>query len=207
MADYDWGIVIADNASTDKTSQIGRRLAEAEKIKYLRINKKGRGRALKKVWGESANDFLSYMDMDLSSDLNCFPKLIKSLENGADIAVGSRLISGSKVVGRLLIRETMSRGYSFLFRLFFQTSFKDAQCGFKAIKKSAALKLLPLIEDNDWFFDSELLIIADKAGFKIAEIPIVWKDDPHSTVKVAKTVWGDIKGLVRLFIKRPWKKL
>jgi glycosyltransferase involved in cell wall biosynthesis len=207
MADYDWEIIIADNASTDKTSQIGRKLAEAGKIKYFRIDKKGRGRALKKVWSESLRNFLSYMDVDLSSDLNYFPKLIKTLEDGADIAIGSRLISGSKVVGRPLIREIMSRGYSFLFRLFFQTSFKDAQCGFKAIKKSVALKLLPLIRDNNWFFDSELLIIADKAGFKIVEVPITWKDDVRSTVKVSKTAWGDIKGLIRLFMEKPWKKL
>ncbi len=204
---YDWEIIIVDNASTDKTSEIGQKLAQEKEIKYLRLEKKGRGRALTEVWNSSNSEYLSYMDIDLSSDINSFPRLIEALDNGADIAIGSRLIKGSKVLGRPLLREIMSRGYSLLFRTFFGTSFSDAQCGFKAIKRSAWLKLEPEVKDKGWFFDSELLIIADKAKFKIAEIPIVWRDDPASTVKVAKTAWGDIKGLIDLFINQPWKKL
>jgi len=207
MNAYDWEIVIADNASIDKTAEIGQKLAQDERIKYLRLEKKGRGRAIKRAWSETKSSYLAYMDVDLSSDLSYFPKLIKALEQGADIANGSRLAPGAEVSGRTLMREIMSRGYSFLFRSFFWTSFRDAQCGFKAIKAKAAARLLPVIRDTDWFFDSELLIIADKAGYKITEIPIVWKDDPASTVKVAKTAWGDVKGLIRLFIKRPWRKL
>ena len=101
----------------------------------------------------------------------------------------------------------MSRGYNLLIKLFFWTSFHDAQCGFKGIRQEAAKKLLPFIEDKGWFFDSELLILADKAGYKVVEVPIVWRDDPRSTVKVAKTAWGDIKGLTRLFLDRPWKNI
>lgn len=206
MSAYDWEIVIVDNASTDKTTEFSKKLAEDERIRYLRLDKKGRGRALKRAWSESKKDFLSYLDIDLSSDLSYFPKLIKALEAGADIAIGSRLAPGAKVYDRPLVREIMSRGYSFLFRSLFWTSFRDAQCGFKAIKKEAAAKILPLVVDTGWFFDSELLIIADKAGFKITEVPIVWRDDPGSTVKVAKTAWGDIKGLLRLLIERPWRR-
>ncbi|MFC1625699.1 glycosyltransferase [Patescibacteria group bacterium] len=207
MSDYDWEIVIVDNASTDKTSTIAKGLAKTDKINYLRLDKKGRGRALKAAWTSSKSVLLSYMDIDLSSDLTYFPMLVKALEEGSDIAIGSRLAKGSKVYGRTLTREIMSRGYSFLFRSLFWTSFKDAQCGFKALKKSCWEKVSPTIVDNEWFFDSELLIIAQKCDLHIKEVPITWKDDPNSTVKVAKTAIGDIKGLIRLFLKRPWKKL
>lgn len=208
MAKYDWEIVIADNASTDQTPEIGRKIAQQNsKIKYLRLPQKGRGRALKTAWGKSKSEFLSYMDIDLSSDLEYFPKLIESLENGNDIAIGSRLARGAKVYGRPILREIMSRGYSFLFRMLFWTSFKDAQCGFKAVKKEAAIQVLKQVQDDGWFFDSEFLIIAEKSGLKITEVPIVWRDDPASTVKVAKTAWGDIGGLFRLLTEKPWKKL
>jgi len=207
MSSYDWEIVIADNASTDKTPEVAKNLARGERIKYLRLEQKGRGRALKKAWSQSKKELLSYMDVDLSSDILYFPKLIKALENGVDIAIGSRLAKGAKVFGRTLIREIMSRGYSFLFRSLFRTKFKDAQCGFKAIKKDVWDKLEAVVCDPHWFFDTELLIIAQKAGFAISEVPIVWTDNPSSTVKVAKTAWGDIKGLCRLLIGMPWKKL
>lgn len=208
MNNYDWEIIIADNASSDKTSEIGKLLAQKNKrIKYLRLDHKGRGLALKNAWGKSKSEFLSYMDIDLSSDLEYFPKLIEALVKDNDIAIGSRLAPGAKVFGRTFIREVMSRGYSFLFRSLFWTSFSDAQCGFKAIKKSSAEKVLKLIQDNGWFFDSELLIIAQKAGMKIKEIPIIWRDDPASTVKVAKTAWADLGGLFRLLVEKPWKKL
>jgi len=207
MQSYDWKIVIADNASTDKTREVSKKLTRHKNIDYVRLEEKGRGRALKSVWEKSNTYFLAYMDVDLSSDISYFPKLIESLESGASLAIGSRLAPGAKVYGRTPFREIMSRGYSFLFRSLFWTSFRDAQCGFKAIRKSAANKILPLVKDNGWFFDSELLIIADKAGFNIEEVPILWRDDPASTVKVAKTAWGDIEGLLRIFIKRPWRKL
>ncbi|HTK03768.1 MAG TPA: glycosyltransferase [Alphaproteobacteria bacterium] len=207
MDSYDWKIVIVDNASIDKTSEVGRKLAQQKNINYIKLEKKGRGLALRECWNNSDDDYLAYMDIDLSSDIKFFPKLISALDSGAGIAIGSRLITGSKVYGRPILREIMSRGYSLLFRTFFGTSFSDAQCGFKAITKSSWTKLEPLVDDKEWFFDSELLIIADKAKFRIAEIPIVWTDDPASTVKVAKTAWGDIKGLFRLFKEQPWKNL
>ncbi len=208
MAGYEWEIAVVDNASTDRTQRIGADFAKkVQRIKYLRLEKKGRGRALKLAWTKSKSDLLAYMDIDLSSDLTYFPKLIKALEDGADIAIGSRLAPGAKVYGRTFTREIMSRGYSLLFRTLFWTSFRDAQCGFKAMKKEAADKVLKVVRDNGWFFDSELLIVAEKSGMRVEEIPIVWRDDPASTVKVAKTAWGDIKGLFRLLSEKPWKNL
>lgn len=209
MKEYNWTILIVDNGpSKDNTSIVSRKLEkELDGVKYIYIPRPGRGGALKEVWLNSRADYLSYMDVDLSSDLKFFPSLIKSLENGADIAIGSRLAVGSRVYGRTLTREIMSRGYNILIRLFFWTSFKDAQCGFKAIRSEAAKKILPEILDVGWFFDSEVLIVGQKAGFKIQEVPLIWRDDPASTVKVAKTAWGDIKGLIRIFREKPWKKV
>ncbi|MBI4033354.1 MAG: glycosyltransferase family 2 protein [Candidatus Blackburnbacteria bacterium] len=207
--DYDWEIIIGDNGpSYDRTAQVSKELVKKNPgIKYVLVPRPGRGGALKRTWLSRKSDILVYMDVDLSSDLQFLSSIVEAIKNGSDIAIGSRLKRGAKVYGRTLTREIMSRGYNLLIKLLFWTSFWDAQCGFKAIKREAAQKLLPYIEDTAWFFDSELLIIADKAGFKITEVPIVWRDDPRSTVKVAKTAWGDIKGLVRLFVTRPWRKL
>ena len=209
LQEYEWEIVIADNGpSKDGTAQVARDLVKVYKgLEYLGIPRPGRGGALKEAWLASGADIRCYMDVDLSSDLLYFKKLVEAIESGADVAIGSRLKKGARVYGRTLTREIMSRGYNLLIRLFFGTSFYDAQCGFKAISGRVANQLLKVVEDKAWFFDSELLIISDKAGFNIAEVPIVWRDDPRSTVKVAKTAWGDLKGLWRLCWTQPWKKI
>lgn len=207
--EYSWEIVIADNGpSRDRTGAVSRILEKKYKnIKYVLIPRPGRGNALKEVWLASRSKILCYMDVDLSSDLGYLSQLVGALEKGYDIAIGSRLATGARVYGRTLTREIMSRGYNILMKLMFWTSFHDAQCGFKAITREAAKKILPAVLDKGWFFDSELLIIAQKLDLRISEIPIVWRDDPRSTVKVAKTAWGDIKGLVRLFLTRPWERM
>lgn len=196
---YDWEIEIADNGSIDKTQEIGKKLAKnsSGKIKYLRLEKRGRGRALKKSWSKSDADMLTYMDVDLSTNLKSFPPLIDKIINGADISIGSRLLKASQIK-RQLKREILSRGYNILIKLFFQNKFSDAQCGFKAIKKEAASALLPKIKDNEWFFDTELLLLAERNGFKIAEVPVEWIEDLDSRVKIFKTVMEDVKGLIRL---------
>lgn len=205
---YDWELVIVDNGpSRDQTSEVSKKLVKKYKrLKYVCRPKPGRGGALKETWLKSKSDFLVYMDVDLSSDLSYLSGLVAALES-ADIAIGSRLARGAKVYGRTLTREIISRSYNILIKIFFWTSFADAQCGFKAITREVAHKLLPHIIDTKWFFDSELLIVAEKAGYRIREIPIVWRDDPASTVKVAKTAWGDIEGLCRIWWSKPWKRL
>ncbi|MDO8503308.1 MAG: glycosyltransferase [bacterium] len=207
--DFDWEIVIGDNGpSIDRTAQVSKELVKKYLgVAYVLVSRPGRGGALKEIWLSRKSDILVYMDIDLSSDLRFLSSVVEAIKNGSDIAIGSRLKRGAKVYGRTLTREIMSRGYNLLIKLFFWTSFWDAQCGFKAISRETAQKLLPYIEDTAWFFDSELLIIADKAGFKITEVPIIWRDDPRSTVKVAKTAWGDVEGLVRLFFTHPWNKV
>lgn len=207
LTEYEWNIIIADNASTDRTRQISKSLSKKwPRISYLRLEKKGRGLALETAWKQSAADIVSYLDVDLSSNLDFFPSLLFSIEHGADIAIGSRLARGARVFGRTLTREIMSRGLNILIKFFFGTSFHDAQCGFKAMKREVFLKLIPLIENRNWFFDTEFLVVAEKAGYSIAEIPVSWHDDPSSTVRVAKTVLEDFEGLLRLRKTKPWLK-
>ena len=202
-----WRITIADNASTDKSLLIAKKLAARNKgINFLHLTQKGRGRAVKNAWAKSKADYLSYMDVDLSTDLKYLKPLISSLKD-YQLAIGNRLMDRSIVKERPLNREILSRGYNILIKLLFKVNFSDAQCGFKAITKKAAESLLPFIKDNAWFFDSELLIIAEKAGFSIFQLPVHWTDNPGSTVRVLKTVFGDLAGLWRLFWTKPWEKI
>ncbi len=200
----DWRIIIADNGSTDKTTEIAAKLAEEHaKLSVTRLDQRGRGRALKKAWGSGDADVRLYMDVDLSTDLKALPALVGAIaEDGYDIAIGSRLMKGSEVVDRTLKREITSRGYNILIHLFFPlTKFKDAQCGFKAISRRTAENILPLVVDNAWFLDTELLLLAGKAGYGIKEVPVHWEDDPDTRVKIISTAWEDVKGLLRLRFK------
>jgi len=196
----EWRILVADNGSTDRTVEVANSLmGDARDLNVTHLELRGRGRALKQAWLESDADVLCYMDVDLSTDLKSLPEMVEAVsEGGYDLAIGSRLLKDSDVVGRTLKREITSRGYSLLFRSMFFTGFRDAQCGFKAINRGAAQMLVPLVKDNAWFFDSELLIIAEKNGFRIKEIPVRWVDDPDTRVKIISTAWEDIKGLLRL---------
>ncbi len=198
--DYDWRIVVADNASRDRTLEIARELAERYpgEVTYVHLDQKGRGRALRRAWTESDADIVSYMDVDLSTDLSAFRPLIDSLiDSEYDVAIGSRLARGAQVQ-RGLKREVISRIYNLMIKIVFQNKFSDAQCGFKAVTRRAVNELVPLIQDQAWFFDSELLLLAERKGFKIFEVPVKWADDPDSRVKIASTAWEDIKGLVRV---------
>ncbi len=193
-----WRIVIADNGSVDNTLSVAQILSHKYRgVDCVHIPQKGRGRALRQVWLESTADIVTYMDVDLSTDLSHFPQLVKAIEEGAHIAIGSRHIKGSRV-RRPLKRGLISRSYTALIRATFFTPFRDAQCGFKALSRDAVNALVPLVKNNNWFFDSELLIIAAKRGFSMKEIPVHWVDDPDSRVKILRTAWEDIKGLIRL---------
>ena len=200
LAGYRWAIVIADNGSADGTAAAALALCEElAEVRYVRMEQRGRGRALRRVWTESAADVVAYMDVDLSTDLAHLKPLADAVAGGdCDIAIGSRLRPDSVVVGRTLKREITSRGYSLLFRGLFGTPFRDAQCGFKAASRRVADDLAPLTQDNGWFFDSELLILAQKCGYRIRELPVRWTDDPDSRVRIVRTAWEDVKGLLRL---------
>ncbi len=193
-----WQIIIADNASTDKTKSVSEMLCERYSgVNYLHIPQKGRGRALKSAWMDSTADIVSYMDVDLATDLTHFPEMVKSLQEGYHVAIGSRLSKGSRVT-RSMTRETISRCYNLIIRSMFFTPFQDAQCGFKALTRQAAQAIVPRVKNDNWFFDTELLIIAAKRGYRIKQLPVKWDDDPNSTVNIAKTATEDVKGLLRL---------
>ncbi len=196
---YHWRIVIADNASVDGTLDLARRLAaEHPQVTYLHLDQKGRGRALRRAWLDSDADIVSYMDVDLSTDLEAFLPLIDALaQEGYHVAIGSRLKAGARVA-RQLKREIISRCYNLLIKLMFRNRFSDAQCGFKALTRQAVQDLVPMVEDQAWFFDSELLLRAEQKGYEIYEVPVGWVDDPDSRVNIAQTAWGDLKGLFRV---------
>ncbi|HEX7739052.1 MAG TPA: bifunctional glycosyltransferase family 2/GtrA family protein [Marmoricola sp.] len=191
-------ITIADNASTDGTEVIGRRLARHPDIRYLRLPEKGRGRALRKVWTTSECPVLVYMDVDLSTDLNALLPLVAPLISGhSDLAIGTRLARGAQVE-RGPRREFISRSYNLLLRGGMRARFSDAQCGFKAIRRDAARLLLPWVEDEAWFFDTELLVLAERAGLRIHEVPVDWTDDPDSSVDIVATALADLRGMMRV---------
>lgn len=206
LESYQWHITIADNASYDNTPVVAATLTKKlPEVSSYRLEQKGRGRAVKRVWSKLESDYCTYMDLDLSTDLIHLPRLLKALEEGYDIAIGSRLAKGAKVEGRTLLREIISRCLNvFFIRLPFDTHFTDAQCGFKAVTKRVVNELIPKIKDDNWFFDGELLIVGEKSGYKIYEEPVHWVDNPGSTVRLYSTIIGDVKVIWRLFRTRPW---
>ncbi len=200
---FTWRIVIADNASTDTTLSVAQGLAERfDDVAPLHVPQKGRGRALRKAWLDSDADAMCYMDVDLSTDLSALLPLATSvLEEGYDVATGSRMTRGSDIT-RSLRREATSRGFILLIKILFLSKLSDTQCGFKAIAREAAQELIPRIENQEWFFDTELLLLAEKGGYRVKDVPVHWVEDPDSRVNVAKTVAEDLRGLLRMRFRR-----
>ncbi|MFJ7064309.1 glycosyltransferase [Streptomyces sp. NPDC101115] len=197
---YGFRITVADNASTDATPQVARSLAARlpDTVRSVRLEQKGRGRALRTVWSASDAPVLAYMDVDLSTDLNALLPLVAPLISGhSDLAIGSRLARSSRVV-RGPKREFVSRAYNLILRGSLAARFSDAQCGFKAIRREVAERLLPMVEDSGWFFDTEMLVLAERAGLRIHEVPVDWVDDPDSTVHIVRTATEDLKGVWRV---------
>jgi putative flippase GtrA len=192
-------VTIADNGSTDRTCEIARSLAaRLPAVRVVRIERPGRGRALAQVWRSSEAEILAYMDVDLSTDLNALLPLVAPLRSRhSDVAIGTRLSHGARV-SRGPKRELISRAYNLLLHAMLGTAFSDAQCGFKAIRCDAARLLLPGVADTGWFFDTELLVLAERAGLRIYEVPVDWTDDPDSRVHILATAWADLRGIVRL---------
>ena len=192
-------ITIADNGSTDATWAIAGELArELPEVQAVHVELPGRGRALRAIWSQSEAEVLAYMDVDLSTDLNALLPLVAPLLSGhSDLAIGTRLARGSRVV-RGPRREIISRGYNLLLRTLMGARFSDAQCGFKAIRRDQARALLPLTQDTGWFFDTELLVLAERAGLRIHEIPVDWVDDLDSRVDILATALADLRGMARL---------
>lgn len=198
---YNWRIIVADNGSNDGTLDLLKSIKDVYKnqFDYIRLDQRGRGRALKRAWLEGIADIVCYMDVDMSTNLNDLKLLVTALDfEGYDVAIGSRLVEGSIVEERSTKREFISRAYNLIIRTLFSVQFRDAQCGFKGLTRRAVIDLLPLVEDPGWFFDTELLLLAERNGYKIKEVPVRWTDDPDSRVKVLSTARKDLQGLIRM---------
>ena len=199
-----WRIVIADNASTDETPAIAAGLAAAlDGVEHLRLERKGRGHALRVAWSASPARVRAYMDVDLSTDLRALlPLVAPLLSHHSDLAIGTRLAHGARVV-RGPKRELISRAYNRLLHTVLRTRFSDAQCGFKAVRRDALDALLAGVRDDGWFFDTELLVLAQRRGLRIHEVPVDWVDDPDSRVDIVATALTDLAGIARLLLDRP----
>lgn len=196
---FSWRISIVDNASTDRTNQVAAALAaELSGVRVITLAEKGRGRALRAAWSSSDAEIVAYTDVDLSTSLSALEPLVAAVVNGdGDIAIGSRLAPGSRVT-RGPKRELVSRSYNHIIKAVTRAEFTDAQCGFKALRAEVARSLLPEIENENWFFDTELLLLAEHHGLTIAEVAVDWIDDPTSTVNIRQTALEDLRGLARL---------
>lgn len=194
-----WRIVIVDNGSSDGTDRVARELAATRPhVRFLQLPQRGRGRALRHAWTQSDADIMCYSDVDLSTELAALPKLVQAIAvDGHDLATGSRLLPDSRTT-RSASREFISRCYNLLVKAVLWTSFSDAQCGFKAISRQAMADLVPQVRDQSWFFDTELLVLAEKRGYRIADIPVRWIEDDDSRVRIVRTAWDDIKGVLRV---------
>jgi glycosyltransferase involved in cell wall biosynthesis len=199
MSSYSCRIVIVDNGSIDGTLAEARDISTMHpEVTLMHLDVKGRGYALRQAWQKSSADIVSYMDVDLSTELSDFPRLVSAIaQDGYDIAIGSRHLPNSRVK-RSFKRTLLSGSYNLLRRAMFRTTFRDTQCGFKALRREVAIKLIPLVKDQAWLFDTELLILAEKQGYRIKEIPVIWTEDMTSTVNILPTVAEAIKCLVRL---------
>lgn len=196
---YPYRVTVADNGSDDGTREIARDLADRHpEVALVEIDERGRGRALRRTWLASDALVLAYMDVDLSTDLDALWPLVAPLMSGhSDLAIGTRLHRSSRVV-RGTKREVISRCYNALLSVLLGAGFTDAQCGFKAIRADVAHELLPLVEDPKWFFDTELLVLAERCGLRIHEVPVDWYDDPDSRVDVVGTARDDLRGVARV---------
>ena len=199
QAAFDYDLMVADNGSTDRTLEVARDLQwRFPRLGVVHLDTKGRGRALKHAWTQAQAEVLCYMDVDLATDLAALPSLIEAVTIGRyDLAVGSRLLTDSQTT-RCLTREVLSRVYNTLVKATLHTRFTDAQCGFKALTRETAGRLLPLIEDNAWFFDTELLVWAEKLHYRICEVPVRWVENLDSRVNIRITVRDDLRGILRL---------
>ncbi|MFI5052801.1 MAG: glycosyltransferase [Acidimicrobiia bacterium] len=199
---FTWRITIVDNASTDATwPQASSLAARLPDVRAVHLDEKGRGLALRTAWASSDAVVVAYMDVDLSTDLDALLPLVAPLVSGhSDVAIGSRLAASSSVV-RAPKRELISRSYNLILRTVLATRIHDAQCGFKAVRGDIARRLVPAIEDDGWFFDTEMLLLAERNGLRIHEVPVDWVDDPDSRVQIVPTAWNDLRGAARMFRK------
>jgi len=196
---WDSRVVVVDNGSTDGTDRVARELVAAhDNVRFLQLPQRGRGRALRHAWTQSDADIVAYTDVDLSTELEALTRLVEGVWGGGfDLGTGSRLLPDSRTT-RSAKREFISRCYNLFVKLILWTSFSDAQCGFKVASRRVVSEIVPLVEDQAWFFDTELLVLSEKQGYRIMDLPVRWIEDNDSRVKIVSTAWEDIKGVFRI---------
>jgi len=196
---YPARVLVADNGSTDGTGELADDLARRySDVRVLKLDLKGRGRALRRAWSESDADIVAYTDVDISTELPALTRICRAIwEEGYDLGTGSRLLPGSRTT-RGPKREFVSRSYNLILKAVFWNRFSDAQCGFKVVSRKVVEEVLPLIRDHSWFFDTELLVLSEKLGYRIKDEPVRWIDDDDSRVKIVSTAWEDLKGVARV---------
>ena len=193
-------VIIADNGSTDQSSEIGQALAkELDRVSYERVGQRGVGRALKHTWTRSMADVVGYMDLDLSTDLSHLPEALRMIEQGSDVVTGSRLSPGSKVIGRSPVRSVVSHAFNLIVRTYFGTHFADGMCGFKFLLREHVAPLIDLGAKSDgWFFATEILICAEYAGLRVDDLPVIWRDDPETKARMGKLTIEYLTAMRRL---------
>jgi glycosyltransferase involved in cell wall biosynthesis len=191
-------ITIADNGSTDRTPEIASFLSQTlEGVRLCALTQKGKGLAVRTAWSQSTAEVVAYMDVDLSTGLEALlPLVAPLLSRHSDISIGTRLARGSEVI-RGPKRELISRCYNLMIRALVHNHFSDASCGFKAMRRETAQVLLPLVADNALFFDTELLVLAERNGLRIHEVPVDWVDTATG-LSLSHVALIDLKGLGRL---------
>jgi glycosyltransferase involved in cell wall biosynthesis len=194
-----WRVVVVDNGSTDGTEKVAAQLAaDHADVGFVHLDLRGRGRALRQAWMQSKADVVGYMDVDLSTELAAIPRAVRAVtDEGYDLAIGSRLMRESQT-RRKFKREFISQAYNVFIKAVLWTRFSDAQCGFKFVTREVVERIVPQIKDQSWFFDTEMLVLGEKQGYRIKDLPVIWLEDDDSRVKIVQTAWDDIKGVFRL---------
>lgn len=206
FSDYNWKIIISDNNSTDRTAEMAKKIEKESnnRVFYQFIRQKGKGLAIRESWKSFDADFYVFMDADLATDLSALPVLIKELENGNDLVIGSRFAKNASVK-RSFVRKITSKIFSLITRLMFGLKIKDYPCGFKGVNKNVIKNILPEIKNNQFFFDTELVIRSAKKGLKIKEIPVTWQDrdknKSKSRVSILKVTMEYLRELNKLKIE------
>jgi glycosyltransferase involved in cell wall biosynthesis len=204
-----FGIILADNGSTDRTPEIAKLLTqELANVQYLRLDQRGVGRALKASWGQSKAEIVGYMDLDLATDLRYLRPALEKLHSGqADIVTGTRLAKGARVIGRTPLRNVTSRCFNIIIKTVFQTTFSDGMCGFKFLRGNCLNKLIDAGAQSDgWFFATEILITGEYLGYRISDLAVEWTDNPDSKVKIVKLSIEYLKAMQNLRSRLPKRK-
>ncbi len=194
-------LIVAEDGSTDGSRECVEEWEKKDpRVRLLHSDERqGRGRALNRAVSEARGNIFCYYDVDLATDISHLPELISHIRDGAAVATGSRLMPESKII-RSGDREVASRSYNALVRLFLGSRLNDHQCGFKAYRTEVLRELVPKIRAPHWFWDTESLVLAQRAGLRVDEFPVTWTQGPGTTVR-----FKDVTGMGTDILKMWWR--